>query len=147
MEKLYAEFLLWINELYTNEKYESLLHDYFLNAPNDNVLLELEECTSDLLKTNAIFHNLWVTEDKFFDVDVFGEHLFAELESIYVINKFSIEEFGKRCNSLWGLLPFHISQEEPFWTLNYADDCLTWNDEAQTRKLYEKAFSFYRKKE
>ena len=43
MEKLYAEFLLLLNELNTNEKYESLLYEYFLNASNDKVLFDLEE--------------------------------------------------------------------------------------------------------
>ena len=146
MEKLYAEFLLWLNELNTNEKYESLLHKYFLNAPSDKVLLELEECSSDILRTNAILENYWDSEHKILDVDVFGEYLFSELESIYKFNKFSINEFGKRCYSLWNHLPSHIQQKEPFWTLCYADDCLSWNDETQTRKLYEEAFFFFRQK-
>ena len=146
MEKLYAEFLLWLNELNTNEKYESLLHKYFLNAPSDKVLLELEECSSDILRTNAILENYWDSEHKILDVDVFGEYLFSELESIYKFNKFSINEFGKRCYSLWNHLPSHIQQKEPFWTLSYADDCLSWNDETQTRKLYEEAFFFFRQK-
>ena len=143
MEKLYAEFLLWINELNTNEKYESLLHEYFLSAPNDKVLLELEECSSDIRRTNAIFENFWDSEHKIFDVDIFGRSLFSELECIYKSNKFNIEEFAKRCYSLWKVLPSSINQIEPFWTLSYADDCLSWNDEMQTRSLYEEAFAFY----
>ena len=146
MEKLYAEFLLWLNELNTNEKYESLLHEYFLNAPNDKVLLELEECSSDIRRINAILENYWDSVHRILDVDIFGEHLFSELESIYKFNKFGIEEFSKRCYSLWSSLPSHIHQKEPFWTLSYADDCLSWNDEAQTRKLYEETFSFYHQK-
>ena len=143
MEKLYAEFLLWLIKLNTNEKYENLLHEYFLSAPNDKVLLQLEECSWDIRRTNAILANYWDSEHKILDVDMFGRCLFSELESIYKCNKFSIEDFGKYCYSLWGVLPSHINQTEPFWTLCYADDCLSWNDEAQTRKLYEEAFSFY----
>lgn len=33
---------------------------------------------------------------------------------------------------------------EPFHTLSYADDPLSWNDEKQTRKLYEELFEFYK---
>ena len=146
MEKLYAAFLLWLNALNTNEKYELLLHKYFLNTPNDKVLFELEESCSDIRRTNAILENYWNSENKILDADVFGEHLFSKLEFVYKSNKFVIEDFGKRCYSLWGYLPPHLQQKEPFWTLSYADDCLSWNDEAQTRKLYEEAFSFYRQK-
>ena len=138
--------LLWLNELSTNEKYESMLHKYFINASNDKVLLELEECSSDIRKTNAILENYWDSAHMILDDDVLGDHLFTELAAIYKYNKFGIEEFGKRCYSLWNHLPSHLQRKEPFWTLSYADDCLSWNDEAQTRKLYEEAFSFYRQK-
>ncbi len=144
MEKLYAEFLLWLNELNTNEKYELLLHKYFLNNPNDNIFLELETCSSDILRTNAIFENYWNLEHRILDVDTFGKHLFSELESIYKSNTFGIEEFGNRCYSLWRFLPSHIQEKEPFWTLSYANECLCWNDQEQMRKLYENAVSFYR---
>ena len=68
MEKLYAEFLLWLIKLNTNEKYENLLHEYFLSAPNDKVLLELEECSSDILRTNAILENYWDSEHKWISI-------------------------------------------------------------------------------
>ena len=135
--------LLCLSGFTTNEKYELLLHKYFLNNPYYKILLELEECSPDILRTNAILENYWKSENRILDVDVFGNHLFCELESIYESKKFSIEEFGERCYSLWNFLPSHIHQKEPFLTLLYADDCLSWNDEEQTRKLYEDAFNFY----
>ena len=98
---MYVEFLLWLNELSTNEKYESLLHRYFINALNDKVLLELEECSSDIRKTNAILKKYWDSAHMILDVDALGDHLLTELESIYKYNKYGIEEFGKRCYSLW----------------------------------------------
>lgn len=44
-----------------------------------------------------------------------------------------------------GLLPQETGQKEPFKALCYADDCLSWGDEKQTRELYEKAFQYYSK--
>lgn len=38
-----------------------------------------------------------------------------------------------------------LDEEQPFWTLSYADDPLSWGDEEQSKALYEEAFDFYRK--
>lgn len=43
---------------------------------------------------------------------------------------------------LWTMLPTEINEEEPFYILSYADDCLACGDEEQTKELYEKAFNF-----
>ncbi len=40
-------------------------------------------------------------------------------------------------------MPRDIGQKEPFLTLCYADDCLSYHDEEQCRKLYEKAMCYY----
>jgi hypothetical protein len=34
-------------------------------------------------------------------------------------------------------------QMEPFWTLSYADDPLSWGEERQTHEIYEKMFGYY----
>ena len=142
MENLYAEFLLWYHGFTTNEAYEALLNESFLNGTN-NILLELEEVSSDLLNTLGRFMRYWDYECLTFDSDIFGKRLFSGLERVYKSNSFSIEAFGQMCNLLWKDLPTGLEQTEPFWTLIYADDCLSWGDETQTRKLYEKAFAFY----
>ena len=145
MEELYAEFLLWLNKLRTSERYELLLHKYFTNNPSDKIFLELEECSSDILRTNIIFNNYWSLESNVLNVDEFGKQLFIRLEDIYKSNKFAIDKFGELCCLLWKCLPASVNQQEPFWTLSYADECLSWNDETQTRQLYEKSFEFYKK--
>jgi len=58
MENLYAEFLLWYHGFTTNEAYEALLNESFLNGTN-NILLELEEVSSDLLNTRGRFMRYW----------------------------------------------------------------------------------------
>lgn len=44
---------------------------------------------------------------------------------------------------LWKLLPDKINNEEPFYTLNYVGDCLSYGDEIQCRELYECALNYY----
>ena len=106
-------------------------------------LLELEWCSSDCEKTFSIINNFWQYDYfKSFNADRFGEKLFHGLESVYTSNSISLNEFFKRCHQLWNCLPTEINQIEPFWTLNYAGDYLSYGDDAQARELYEKAFLF-----
>lgn len=143
MEKLYAEFLLWFHGFNAGEKYEALLNGYFLNDPNNDILLELEECSSNMLDTHGRFARYWTYECPSLSPSIFGKQLFSGLKSVYDANSFCIEEFSRRCYLLWESIPPEIDKMEPFWTLNYAGDCLSWGDEAQTRMLYEKWFAFY----
>lgn len=46
--------------------------------------------------------------------------------------------------SLWENLPGNIQDIEPFWTLSYADDSLSWGDEEQTRNIYEHILNYYK---
>lgn len=143
MEKLYAEFLLWKHGFHAKTQYEALLHALFLADASNDFLLELEECTTDAVKTGQAFMRGCGPALSQWDVSIFGAHLFSGLKSVYHTNGMGLEEFGKRCYQLWGDLPSLISKAEPFWTLSYADDPLSWGDTAQTRSLYEKAFAFY----
>ena len=81
--------------------------------------------------------------EAFLDRDLFGKRLFAGLKCAYDIELLEISDFGIRCNKLWHMLPNAMIAVEPFHTLIYADDPLSWGDEEQTRKLYERAFVFY----
>ena len=46
--------------------------------------------------------------------------------------------------SLWESLPGNIQNIEPFFTLSYADDPLSWGDEEQTRNIYEYMLNYYK---
>lgn len=143
MERLYAEFLLWKHGFHSGERYEKLLNELFLIDSDNDFLLELEECSTNALKTSQALTRGWNAALSQLDVSTFGKHLFSSLRLAYCSNGVDIEEFGKRCYLLWDDLPSSINKTEPFWTLSYADDPLSWGDEAQTRSLYEKAFAFY----
>lgn len=145
MESLIASALLWKNDLGTYDEYNKILDGKFLQNPDSTILLELEWCSSECDKTFSIINNFWHYEYyQSFNADKFGEKLFCGLKSVYMSNSVSIEEFGRHCYQLWNCLPAEINHIEPFWTLCYADDCLSYGDEEQCRKLYEKAFLHYK---
>lgn len=144
MEILICKSLLWTFGLSTSESYNATLDKEFLENPDSDILLQLEFCSSDCDATFDIINRYWMYECKDFSVDAFGKCLFEELKKIYDSNIFTIEDFGRKCYSLWQHFPEEFYLTEPFHTLSYADDCLSWGDEAQTRELYEEAFDFYK---
>lgn len=74
--------------------------------------------------------------------DVFGKLLMAALNPIYEGSE--IGDFGNRMYKLWQRFPSVIEYgEDPFYVFCYADDCLSYGDEKQCRKLYESALSYY----
>jgi len=143
MEELYAAFLLWYCGLCPKEQYEALLHRLFLAEPDSDLLLDLEEATANMLNSRSCFLRYWAGARCPLDDEPFGRSLFRALEQTYREGSLDLATFGQRCYALWQELPGPLQQLQPFWTLSYADDCLSWGDEAQTRQLYEAAFAFY----
>jgi hypothetical protein len=98
------------------------------------LLLELQWCFSDTKKT--IDTILEYSREAEIDYNVFGRFLLGGLKAI--CTEMDIHSFGVKAYSVWNLLPKSIEQTEPFRTLSYADDPLSWGDEKQARELYEK---------
>ena len=144
MERLICKSLLWKIGLTTGEEYHKTLDEMFLATSDKDILLDLESCSSDCETTFDILQRYWKYECNDFSVVTFGKCLLEDLKTIYFSNTFTITEFGKRCYSLWQQLPSEIDTKEPFYTLSYANEPLSWNDEAQTRKLYEDILEFYK---
>lgn len=143
MEKLAALCCLWAFGLSDKNDYAEELDRLFLENPGDDLLLELENLGDDRA---AAWARLGWSADRL-NIDLFGKELFAALEKAYSENRFPLAEFGRRCYSLWCALPYHPYQYEhiePFCTLTYADDPLSWGDEKQTLELYQAAFDFYK---
>lgn len=144
MEELYALALLWSMDLCSEEQYNTSLNEVFFNdRTNSELLLELESCSNSCKNTFARLRWHFTHEAPLADVDRFGKVLFANLRKVYESDRFPIEAFGEKCYAIWNILPGYINDKQPFWTLNYADDPLSWGDEAQTRSLYESVFAFY----
>ena len=115
LECLFAYAFLWAWGFCSMQEYNVHLDRMFSETPNNKILLELEESSNN-----------------------------NGLEIVYKSNVYTIAEFGKICYQLWKLLPEFLVQEQPFWTLSYADDPLSWGDEKQSRIIYEEAFRFYK---
>ena len=141
-EELFSLAILSELHLIHKSKYLDRLNFYFDNFSNNDLLLELEFLFEDI--NSAVNKIVNFTYDTF-DFQQFGIILFNELEISYYSNQYSIAEFASKMYLLWNLyLSESIQLEEPFWTLSYADDCLAYGDEKQTRALYEKTFQYYK---
>lgn len=141
IEELYAYALLLEAGLVKITEYGEYLDTHFLLEPDNSILLELEWCFSDTQKSISTIRNY--CSDYSIDYDVFGQFLFSKLEETYLQNKLSLKDFSTKSYMIWQQFPDKVHQTEPFWTLCYADDPLSWGDEKQTRELYEKAFRYY----
>lgn len=143
MEKLVALCYVWAFGLSGKNDYAAELDRLFLKDPENDFLLELENLGND--RAAAWARLGWIADR--LNIDLFGKELFAALEKVYKADAFPLTEFGRRCYELWRALPYHPYQYEhiePFSTLTYADDPLSYGDEGQSRDLYEAVFDYYK---
>lgn len=142
IEKLYAFVISLHTNIVTQKEYEDFLDTIFLNDPTNELLLDLEVASKDFNETLALVNEALYKKEGRLDFAVFGKVLFENLGAFYKKDVLEIADFGRRAYSIWHLLPNEINQTEPFWTLCYAGDYLSFGDESQTRELYERAFSY-----
>lgn len=140
MEELLVYVILFYEGLVTENEYNEHLDELFLGTPENDDLLYLEWET-DINK--AIIYVRAHVDYKNLDLEQFGRSLMDKLKVIYA-NCSDIKYFASRMYSLWESLPKNIQDIEPFWTLCYADDPLSWGDEEQTRNIYEHMLSYYK---
>lgn len=140
MEELLVYTILLDEELVTENEYHKRLDELFLNDLENDDLLYLEWET-DIKK--AIIYVRTHIDYKNLDLERFGKILISKLKAVYV-NCSDIKCFASRMYGLWENLPGNIQNIEPFWTLCYADDPLSWGDEEQTRNIYEHMLSYYK---
>lgn len=126
MECLFAYLYLWTWGFFSAEEYNVQLDKMFSESLDNEVLLELEEYSSNYKDTFARLQRYFAYETSVFKINKFGKTLFKGLETVYNSNIYSITEFGRRCYGLWKMLPEYLSHEEPFFILCYADDPLSW---------------------
>lgn len=141
MEKLFAYAILAYHEIAPEKLYQNRLHALFLANPEDDLLLQLDwendlEKAIDAMK-NYMDHNVLYNER-------FARSLLETLEKYYIRCP-DIKAFAHSAYSLWTGLPGHMQDKQPFCTLCYADDPLSWGDEGQTRQIYEEMFGYFEK--
>ncbi len=139
MEELFVYALLLNEDLITEEEYRKQLDQLFLDDPQNDDLLYLEWET-DLQK--AIVFIRTEMDCSHLNLERFGRFLMGKLKGVYV-NCVDLKWFAGRMYRLWEGLPGSIQSIEPFWMLCYADDPLSWGDEAQSRSIYEAMLDYY----
>lgn len=142
IEELLINILLLKVKLISIKDYTEILDLLFLENENSELLLDLEWSINHKLNDRDIILNYTSKNNILVDYNKFGELLFKQLNSYYEKKDLDIKDFGQKMYSLWNEFPEEIHLKEPFYTLSYADDCLSYGDEEQTRELYEKAFKF-----
>ena len=139
MEELLAYAYLIMEGFDLEKLYESRLNELFVANPCNNDLLELELLGNNIKDSLAYImtHMDYAKMEK----DRFGKELMKLLKPIY--KSMDIERFGNSMFSLWELLAGYLQNEEPFFSLAYADDPISWGDKSQSREIYEKMLSYY----
>ena len=139
MEGLFVCAILCGLGLEKYDTYREKIEQLFELNPTDEILLDLYGRTYK----DGLLHIHSIMNEYALNCEVFGKYLMEELQKVYV--SVEITEFGKKMYELWNRLPDTIDKmEEPFHVLSYADDCLSYGDEKQCRKLYEWMFEFYK---
>lgn len=112
-----------------HDEYREALDNLFYYTPEDEILFDLEGRDYK----NAMLYLYQLMNELSFDIIKFGGQLMNELKTVY--KESNIVEFSKKMYDLWKLLLDKINNEKPFYTLNYASDCLSYGDEIQCREL------------
>ncbi|MEE0266291.1 MAG: hypothetical protein UD936_11770 [Acutalibacteraceae bacterium] len=146
MEELLVYALLLAVGFDVEEKYQSKLDELFLANPTDDFLLELETISSNIKDSICRINirlNTTFNRDNSCDInyDIFGKALMDSLKPFY--HNTDLILFAKKGYSLWEMLPDVIWEEEPFFSLSYADEPLSYGDEAQAYELYEAMLNYY----
>ena len=140
MEELLVFALLLHEDIAAEDAYNDRLNELFLDNPEDEHLLSLVWET-DI--TRAIIYIKTHIDYNRFDYERFGRILMDKLMAYYN-SCHDIKHFAGRMYHLWENLPGVLQDREPFLALNYADDCLSWGDEGQTRSIYERMLNYYK---
>ena len=122
MEKLFAYALLMCEGYDLWDQYSEELDRLFLDAPQNDIYLYLEEVTD---RKEAVLRTLSVMDNVSYDIEIFGQELMKLISDVY--QKSSLKDFAKHMYFLWTKLPDEIQHREPFYTLSYADDCILYN--------------------
>lgn len=139
MEELLVYAMLYCEGFEVESLYQSKLDELFLENSEDELLLELEFLSGNMKESALHLRSFLVMQE--FNADAFGTALMRALKKQY--EALELKEFSKSTYSLWSKLPEGIQHTQPFWTLCYAEEPLSWGDEKQSRELYEWALNYY----
>ena len=110
VEELLALAILAEIDLIDSTRYLEKLDCYFLDNPENTILLELEFLYKDI--NGAIYKLLPLNLTNQIDSHFFGKTFFKEIEKVYLSNKFNINEFGQKMYLIWNLFIPHPLNEQ-----------------------------------
>lgn len=139
MEELFLYALLLYEGLDLGKEYKGRLDELFVKRTNNESLADLKYLSNDI-EASVIYIRTHFCYNSF-DYDTFGRMLMKKLRECY--DNMEIKIFASKMYSLWKNLPSNIQNQQPFFTLCYADAPLSWGDEKGARELYENMLSFY----
>ena len=145
MEELLACVILCGEGLLPWEVYQEKLDALFLADPDDDLLQELEWNAGDWKGAYARIREYWEGHAESIRMEAFGRFFLDRLKEIFWQEDLDLRRFGKRMYVLWENLPPWLQDVQPFWTLSYADDPLSWGDVEQSRKIYREMLEYYEK--
>lgn len=139
MEELFACALLLIVGFPVEQAYTDCVDTLFAKDPENDLLTTLiweQNLKNAVLRVQRGIDPMRLNRERF------GKCLMALLKQKYLACT-NYERFAQSAYSVWRLLPYEISKENPFFYLCYADDPLGFGDEKGSREIYEEAFNFY----
>ena len=111
MEKLLASAILFSEKIISEETYQNILHEMFLQMSDEELLLELEWNT-DIKKSVGIIREYF--SGRQYDEAVFGRFFLQKIKEKYWSNDMDIHDFGVRMYNIWEALPGNLQNKEPF---------------------------------
>ncbi|MCM1415062.1 MAG: hypothetical protein NC430_03955 [bacterium] len=145
MEELLVYAILLYEKFVTESEYAERLDKLFLSTPESDTLLyeTLLDLEWETDIKEAVIYMRTHFDYRNFDYEQFGRAFMSELRKFYA-DCTDIKCFANQMYDLWKNLPENIQTVEPFWTLSYAGDSLSWGDEKQARSLYEYVLNYYK---
>lgn len=143
MELLFACAVLLGAGSMSEAEYGKVLDSVFLRNPNQDILLELEWHSSDIKRSISLIRAYCAEHEKDLKDTALGCFLFDRLKSRYLAPGADLHTFCGELYRVWSLLPQRLQTAQPFHTMSYADEPLSWGDEAQTRRLCEYILHYY----
>jgi len=121
MEELFLKAYLWINGVTPPDEYYNMLHEIFMRPENENnqILLELEDCTNSKTDTFHTFHMV------FYNTDIWNEEHFLKLFLEYLQQQYKENSSVNKTVELGGWLSRELPLsdktrlKQPISTLDY----------------------------
>lgn len=131
-EDLRVTILLELSGFHLERNFEDTLNQYFIENPEDELLLELEFISADLNKARGVLNSGINRGIVHYDMEKSDAMLYKRLEELY--NNTSLEEFAPCASKLCQMIGGDLS---------YADEAFAKKDMARADAIYREMFRYH----